>query len=183
MGHIMKVLYFAATLITATLPVAAQDKPAAAPTTVGAGIDGASIILEYGRPKVTPVQPGETNKLWAGVVPYNKVWAVGSGRPARLISDKDLVLGRTIIPAGTNALYVWIGDDGTAKLVISKQLVEGETGYDPAQDLARVDLEKEDLGRTVDQLTMVVAMEPAGGGRLKIMLEKTQYSVCLFVRR
>ena len=160
----------------------AQEKAAPSRTRVGAGIDGAAIILDYARPGIA-AESGTTNKSLAGVVPYNKVWPIGGSSPGLLISDRDLVIGKAIVPAGTNSLYAMVGEDGSAKLVISKQIAGGEAGYDPAQDVARVDMEKQTLPRTVDPLTLAVVMEPAGGGTLKMMIDRTQFSARFFVRK
>jgi hypothetical protein len=163
--------------------VTAQEKAVTGRTRVGAGIDGAVMMLDYGRPAVAETPAGETNKFIGGVIPYGRAWPVGGKPVALLSSDKELVIGKVVIPAGTNSLYLWIAPDDTAKLLISKQLVEGELGYDPAQDLARVDLQRETLPRQVNQFTMALVMDPAGGGTLKMMLQTTQFSARFFVRR
>jgi len=49
-------------------------------------------------------------------------------------------------------------EDGTAKLIINKQTGQWGTQYDQKQDLARIDLKKDTLDKTVDQFTM--AIEP-----------------------
>ena len=46
-------------------------------------------------------------------------------------------------------------------------------------DLARVDLKKDTLDTPVDQLTLAIEKDNAGGGVLKIMWANTQYSVTL----
>jgi hypothetical protein len=48
---------------------------------------------------------------------------------------------------------------------------------DEAHDLARVDMKKDVLPQPVDQLTIAVENDPAGGGVLKVMWEATQFSV------
>jgi hypothetical protein len=55
--------------------------------------------------------------------------------------------------------------------------------YDEKQDLARVDLKKDVLEKTADQLAIAVAKNPAGGGTLKIMWEDTQYSAAFTVQK
>jgi hypothetical protein len=170
-------------IISGSLALVAQEKRASSRARIGAGVDGAAITLDYARPKIQEAEPGETRKRWGGVAPYGQAWPVGAGESALLISDKDLVMGKTTIPAGTNSLYAWLGEDGTAKLVISKQVGQGSTQYDPAQDLARVDMQKETLNRKVDPFTMAIVMDPSGGGTLKMMFENTQYSARFYVRR
>jgi hypothetical protein len=74
-------------------------------------------------------------------------------------------------------------EDGTAKLIINKQLGQWGMQYDEKQDLARVDLKKDVLEKTADQLAIAVAKNPAGGGTLKIMWEDTQYSAAFTVQK
>ncbi len=161
----------------------AQEKPQTPHRTrVGAGVEGASIMLDYGQPETRDPKTGESRKGWAEAVPVNKVWPLGGGDAARLSSDKPLVIGRTPIDAGTNSLFALIAEDGSAKLIVSSQTTPG-AAFDPAQELARVDMQKETLGTTTDRFTMVIVMNPGGGATLKIIWQNTQYSVPLYVRR
>jgi hypothetical protein len=174
--------FYTALCALSLLGAQAQDGASSGRTRVGAGIDGAAIMLEYSRP-VPAQSEGETNKLFCGFIPYNKAWPVG-GKPAALISsDKELVIGKAVIPAGTNSLYVRASPDGTAKLLISKQPAQRDSDTDFPPDAARVDLEKETLPRPVGQFTMAVVMDPGGGGRLKLMMQTTELSVRFFVRK
>ena len=162
--------------------VAQAQEKAPGRTRVGAGVDGAAIMIEYSRP-VTADSEGETNKLFCGVIPYNKAWPVGGKPAARISSDKDLVIGKAIIPAGTNSLYVWVSPDGSAKLLVSKQLDGGDVDGGLPPEATTVDMDQAALPRPEGQLTMAVVMDPAGGGRLKLMLQTTALSVRFFVRR
>ena len=77
-------------------------------------------------------------------------------------------------------------EDGTAKLIINKQVGQwgiGPGAYDEKQDLVRVDLKKDAVETAVDQFTMAVEKNPAGGGVLKLTWENTQYSVAFTVQK
>jgi len=54
---------------------------------------------------------------------------------------------------------------------------------DETHDLARVDMKKGTLEKPVDQLTLAIEKDPAGGGVLKIMWETTQFSVPFTVKK
>ena len=68
-------------------------------------------------------------------------------------------------------------EDGPTKLIINKQIGQWGTQYNQSHDLARVDMTKESLDTPVNQLTVEVAKNPSGGGVIKMMWEKTQFSV------
>lgn len=66
-------------------------------------------------------------------------------------------------------------------MIINKQIGQWGLQYDEKQDLARIDLKKDTLETPVDQFTMAIEKNPAGGGTLKMMWENTQYSVAFAV--
>ena len=94
------------------------------------------------------------------------------------------MLGDTTIPAGAYTLWTLPNEDGTAKLIVNKQIGQwgvGRGSYDEKMDIARVDLKKEATEAPVDQFTMAVAKNPSGGGLIKLMWENTQYSAAFTV--
>jgi hypothetical protein len=84
-------------------------------------------------------------------------------------------------------LWTLPNQDGTAKLIINKQIGQwglGPGSYDEKQDLARVDLKKEAVETPVDQFTMEVVKDPSGaGGVLRMAWEKTAFSVPFTVQK
>jgi len=93
------------------------------------------------------------------------------------------MFGETTIPAGAYTLYLLPQEDGSAKLIVNKQLGQWGTQYDEKQDLARIDLKKEVLEKPADQLAMAVSKNPNGGGSLKIMWENTDFSAAFAVQK
>lgn len=131
------------------------------------------VTLVYGRPYTKDPQSGEARKIWGSLVPYGKVWRTGSDEATLLILQKPTVIGGTTVPAGAYSLYTLPQEDGSAKLIINKEIGQWGTHYDESKDLARVDLKKETLDTPVDQFTMTVTRN----GELKLMWENTGYSV------
>jgi hypothetical protein len=80
-------------------------------------------------------------------------------------------------------LYTLPNEDGSAKLIINKQVGQWGTQYDQGQDLARVDLKKSATDSPSDQFTMSVAKNPSGGGLIKMAWENTEYSVPFTVEK
>lgn len=165
-----------AAIVAGTLPLAAQQKRVSPHETVGAVIDGCRVTVTYGRPYTKDPRTGEARKIWGGLVPYGKVWRTGADEATTLITQKPLMFGDTTVPAGAYTLYTLPQEDGTAKLIINKEIGQWGTHYDESQDLARVDLKKEALEKPLDQFSIAISKNPSGGGLLKLMWEDTQYS-------
>ncbi|HEY2083191.1 MAG TPA: DUF2911 domain-containing protein [Verrucomicrobiae bacterium] len=161
------------------LPLMAQQKRVSPHETVSAVSGGNRVTLVYGRPYTKDPHSGEARKIWGGLVPYGQVWRTGADESTLFITQKPIVLGGTPIPAGAYTLYTLPAEDGSAKLIVNKQIGQWGTQYDEKQDLARVDLKKETLDKPVDQFTMEVTRN----GELKMMWENTGYSVDYTVQK
>lgn len=175
-----------AAILASTLPLVAQQKRLSPHETVSAVIEGCRVTVTYGRPYTKNPRTGEVRKIWGGLVPYGKVWRTGADEATTLITQKSLVFGDTTVPAGAYTLWTLPAEDGSAKLIINKQIGQwgvGPGSYDEKSDLARIDLTKEALDAPVDQLTITVSKNPAGGGMLKMQWENTQYSAAFKVQK
>jgi len=192
MKKLISPLVITAIALVSTLPVMAQLNRVASTggvsphETTSRVIDGNRVTITYGRPYTKHPRTGEVRKIWGGLVPYGKVWRTGADEATLLITQKPLMIGATEIPAGAYTLWTLPQEDGTAQLIINKQIGQwgvGPGSYDEKQDLARVDLKKESLDKPVDQFTMAVEKNSAGGGVLKLMWENTQFSVPFTVQK
>lgn len=173
-----------AALLFAALPLLAQQKRVSPHETTGSVIDGNRITVVYGRPYSKDPKTSEVRKIWGGLVPYGKVWRTGADEATLLVLQKPIAFGETTIPAGAYTLWTLPNEDGTAKLIVNKQVGQwgvGRSSYDEKADLARVDLKKEATEAAVDQFTIAIAKSSAGGGLIKLSWENTQYSVAFTV--
>jgi hypothetical protein len=177
----LKSTLIVAAILASTLPLMAQRQRVSPHETVSAVIDGNRVTVTYGRPYTKDPKTGEPRKIWGGLVPYGKVWRTGADEATTLITQKPLLFGDTTIPAGAYTLFTLPQEDGTAKLIVNKQLGQWGLQYDEKQDLARIDLKKDALEKPLDQLAIAVTKNPAGGGMLKIMWEDTQFSAAFTV--
>ena len=154
----------------------AQDKRASPHETIELLLNGKKVTISYGRPSM------KGRKIVGGLVPFGQVWRTGADEATLLITQKPINLGGTAIPAGAYTLFTLPAEDGSAKLIVNKQLGQWGLQYDEKQDLARVDLKKATLESPVDQFTMAIAKNPSGGGVLKMSWESTEYSVPITVQ-
>ncbi|HEY3853565.1 MAG TPA: DUF2911 domain-containing protein [Verrucomicrobiae bacterium] len=185
MNRLKSILLVAALAITA-LPMMAQEKRVSPHETVSGVIDGNRVTVIYGRPYTKSHKTGEMRKIWGGLVPYGKIWRTGADEASMLITQKTIVLGGATIPAGAYTLWTLPQEDGTAKLIVNKQIGQWGEGDDTCveqQDQARVDLKKDAVDAPVDQFTIAVEKNPSGGGLLKLSWENTQFSVPFSVQK
>jgi hypothetical protein len=162
---------------------AQQPRPRTSPhETISAVIDNCRVTIVYGRPYSKSPRGGDVRKIWGTLVPYGQAWRLGSDEATLLVTQQPLSIGETTIPAGAHTLYMVPAENG-AKLAFSKTLGGWGIPVDEKNDVARVDMTKETLETPVDQLTMAVMRNPAGGGIIRVMWEGTQYSVPFTIKK
>jgi len=179
MKQTLSLLAVMASVMITALPLMAQQKRTSPHETISTVVSGSRVVVVYGRPYTKDPTSGAPRKIWGGLVPFGKVWRAGADEATLFISQKPLVVGGTPVPAGAYTLFVLPAEDGSAKLVISKDLGEWGLQYNPANDFARVDLKKAALDAPVDQFTMAIDRT----GVLKLSWENTEYSVAFTVQK
>lgn len=134
-----------------------------------ATVDGAHLKVVYNRPSV------RGRKIWGGLVPWNKEWRTGANAATMFYTDKNLVIGKTKVPAGTYTLYSIYTPD-SAKLIINSQTGQWGTVYHEDRDFARIPMERKDL-ETVQE-KFLISFETSGkGGYIQLSWNKTRYQV------
>ena len=161
MNRLSSLALAAAAFVCTTSPLLAQQKRVSPPDVTTTKVDDGYVSVYYSRPFTKDAKSGEARKIWGELVPFGKVWRLGANEATLLVTQKGLTFGETAVPAGAYSLFMLPMEDGTAKLIISKQLGEwGSYSYDEKQDVARIDLKKEELPAPVDQFT--IALEKSG---------------------
>jgi len=152
--------------------------------TISARIDNNRVMIVYGRPYTKDPKTGQPRKIWGALVPAGKPWRTGADEATLFVTQQALDLGGTTLPAGAYTLYTLLTEDGSAQLLINKQIGQwGADPYDAKQEFAKVALKKDSLEPAVDQFTMALEKNPAGGGVLKLAWENTQFSVAYTVKK
>jgi len=161
--------------LCATVFLAQQDKakrpspPATATFDLGGG---KSVTIDYSSPRA------KGRKIYGGLVPFDQVWRTGANEATTFVTNADLVVGGTTVPAGSYTLFSVPGKDKW-QLVVSKKTGEWGTEYPGASnDLARIDMKVSALPAAVENFT--IAFEKAGmGATLNIDWETTRASVAI----
>ena len=137
--------------------------------TARATMGGAHIQIDYGR----PMKRGRV--IFGNVVPWDTVWRTGANQATQLITDKDLVIGGTTVPAGTYSLFTIPSAKGW-QLIINKQHGQWGTDYDAKQDLARIPMVIHEVDIPIERLS-ISTRASGGGSELVISWDRTQASV------
>ena len=179
-------------LVAASLPLMAQTAaPAARPSPhdvvnarMGTGRGGPLVVVYYGRPHATPANGGAKRKVWGTLVPYGQVWRAGADEATILTTQVPLVFGSLEVPAGAYTLAMQPEADGTAKLIINKQIGQWGIPYNgQATELGRVEMKKEAVPTEVEQFTIAFENKGADGQIMKFIWENTQYTVAFNAKK
>lgn len=115
----------------------------------------ARIEIDWGQPHLR----GRNVIGMPGVVPWDSVWRTGANMSTQLTTEVDLTIGNTFIPRGVYSLFSLPTRNGW-KLIVSKQVLQWGTDYDPTQDLARIDLRQRSLSEPLESLTFWLVPSP-----------------------
>lgn len=108
----------------------------------------ARIAIDYGQPHLR----GRNVIGMPGVVPWDSVWRTGANMATQLTAEVDMTIGNVFIPRGIYSLFSLPTKSGW-KLVVSKEVLQWGTDYDPSKDLARIDLKQRTLSEPMESLT------------------------------
>ncbi len=108
----------------------------------------AKVAIDYGQPHLR----GRNVIGMPGVVPWDSVWRAGANMATQLTAEVDLTIGNTFVPRGIYTLFALPTKNGW-KLVVSKEVLQWGTDYDPSKDFARIDLRQRTLAEPIESLT------------------------------
>lgn len=168
------ILAFAASLVAGS-SLSAQGAMRVAPS--GRGTSEVTLTLvdsaarAAAKPSIIRIDYGQPNLrgrklLTDSLVPYDKAWRTGANGATMLKTDLDLVIGGQNVPKGTWVIQTLPSRTGW-KLLIQKDVaptpMAAAMTYNPANDIARVDLQQSALGSSIETLTMWLIPSRAAG--------------------
>ena len=147
---------------------------------VVARLGDAAVTIRYAR-------PWKRGRLIFGdIVPWDTVWRTGANDATVLSTDRALVIGGTVVPAGTYSLFTLPTRDGTTLIINRETMRNGEplagTDYDSTQDFARIPMLTKTLPAPVDQFTIGVTPRGAREGVLRLAWDHREMTVPIRVR-
>jgi hypothetical protein len=139
--------------------------------TVDFSIENGQLWIEYSR----PAKRGRV--IFGGIVPYDQVWRTGANQATAFeIELGTMIIGDVKIPKGKYTLWTLPSRTGW-KLIINKQTGQWGTVYDPAQDLARIDVKTETVAVPVEQFTIEAKRTAVATGVLTLTWDRTRVVV------
>ena len=118
--------------------------------------NGKSVKIAYSSPRM------KGRKIFGDLVPYGQVWRAGANESTTFVTDTDLTVGGTTVPAGSYTIFA-VPNADKWQLVISKKTGEWGTAYPgPSNDLARIDMKVSKLSSPLENFT--IAFDHASSG-------------------
>jgi DUF2911 family protein len=132
--------------------------------------DGKSVKVDYSSPRA------KGRKIYGDLVPNGQVWRTGANEATTFVTDTNVSVGGTSVPAGSYTIFTVPNADKWT-LVISKKTGEWGTDYPgEKEDLARVPMSVSKTSGAVENFT--IAFDQKGGScTMNIDWENTRASV------
>ncbi len=136
--------------------------------TARATVDGADIVIDYGR----PAKRGRA--IWGALVPYDTTWRFGANAATQFRTSKDIDIGGTTVRAGFYTLWLYPTVE-RAWLIVNSQTGQWGTAYDSTKNVARIPLETIGSLETPEERFRIFIE----GDSLKMLWDRSGYSVKL----
>ncbi len=143
----------------------------------------ALIRIDYGQPHLRGRRIN-TDSL----VPMNTVWRLGANGATLLTTDVDLTIGGKAVPKGRYVAQVLPARSGWTLILQAETTGAASvnpTAYDPAKDVARIDLRLSTLSSSVESLSIWLIPSTMPGvqrGELRIAWDNTMLTTDWIVR-
>lgn len=164
------------TAILAAVPNLTAQQRLSPPDSSEVELAGRQIKVVFGSPSV------RGRVIFGGLVPWDQVWRTGANEATRLSTEANLRIGDAEVPAGDYTLYTIPGADAWT-LIISRQTGQWGTEYHSDMDLARVEMDVEDLEEPVESFRIVLYPRGPDEGTLLLEWAGTRASVPFEVLR
>lgn len=93
-------------------------------------------------------------KIFGGLVPFNEVWRAGANEATTFVTNSDVVVGGTPVPAGRYTLFT-LPTAAKWMLIVSKQTGEWGIPYPGDRfDFARMGMKLSKLPSTLENFTI-----------------------------
>ncbi len=142
------------------------------PETATVSLNGKAVTIHYGAPSM------RGRKIVGNLVPYDQVWRTGANESTSFVTQGNLKIGATSVPAGTYTLYTLPGSSQWM-LIVNKQTGQWGTKYDQSQDLARIPMKSGKLSSPQERMSITFENTHGSSTELHVKWENTDESVTL----
>lgn len=132
--------------------------------------DGKTVVVDYSSPRA------KGRKIFGGLVPFGQVWRAGANEATTFVTNTDLMIGETRVPAGSYTLFT-VPQQDKWTLIINKKTGEWGVPYKgEATELARIDMKVSSLPASVEDF--LIAFDKTGNNcTMRMDWETTRASV------
>ena len=116
----------------------------------------AAISITYGRPVLNGRVVGDDVEPMA-----DKPWRLGADEATTLVTDIDIMLGGTHVPAGEYTLFTQNMND-EFHLIVNSETGQWGTAYNAEHDVAHIAMDVTELDPPAEQLTISIADDQLG---------------------
>jgi hypothetical protein len=128
---------------------------------------GKTVTVDYSSPRA------KGRKIFGDLVPYGQVWRAGANEATTFVTDTDINVGGTAVPAESFTIFT-IPNENKWTLIISKKTGEWGTAYPgPENDLARIDMKVSKLPSPVENFTIAFD-QTSNGCTMRMEWESTR---------
>ncbi len=113
-------------------------------------VDDANISITYGRPYLKERVVGDSVEPMS-----DRVWRLGADEATTLVTDTDLMIGGTHVPAGEYTLWTQHMNN-EFHLVVNSETGQWGTAYNSDHDFAHVAMDVSDLNPPAEQLEISI---------------------------
>ena len=118
-------------------------------------VDGANVSITYGRPYLKERVVGDSVEPMS-----DRVWRLGADEATTLVTDTDLMIGGTHVPAGEYTLWTQHMNDAF-HLIVNSETGQWGTAYDSEHDFAHIPMDVTEVSPPAEQLEISI-----GNGQL-----------------
>ncbi len=148
-------------------PLAARATRATTAILIGSG---KKVKVEYGQ------LPRPQGKVFGGAVPFDRIWATGTGAATSISTEAELKFDEGSIQRGHFSLHL-LPSEKQWLLVVNQQTGQDAAGYDPNFEFARFKINHRVLPPNIkpaNHLTIILKKLDRKHGRLTFAMDRTE---------
>jgi hypothetical protein len=174
--RVLRIVIVVAAIVTVAFAQQDKSKRPSPPGKAEVTLKGKKITIDYSRPKVQDPQTGKVRKMIGEHDPYGQVWRAGANEATTFVTEGDLDVNGTTVPAGNYTLFT-LPEPDKWTLIISKKTGEWGIPYPEGNDLARIPMNVGKNDKFVDQFTISFDKKSDDSAVLNLTWENWKTSV------
>lgn len=140
-------------------------------TTAMAIIGDAHVHIDYSSPSV------RNRIIFGGLISYNTVWQAGAHNATWIKTDKDLVIGTEILPAGKYGFFVIPGKEIWKVMFNKRWNQHGKYEFNKTENVVSIEIVPEKLNEIQESLLYDVKKTDENKGVISLSWEKVKIEI------